>query len=590
MPSPWIGLRKVAVIPTIVTQQLPSDPAVPPAPPDFRERVVDRAVFDFDVATNRDRSLREYIRVISYGKALLDVQVFDPVTVAWQMHGNPRVPNPGLTMDNAIAAAIAVTPDVALIPYKLVVFHEGFGGRSWAFYNDGSSGTGYVSLDGNLGTWAMEVMHMVTAFGDLYNTNPNPERFDNMACSCGTHPSTYTKLKLGWLDPSNVPTMTLGGASTFTLHALALPQPPPPGRVTAVRIPSTISQRYFLVEARTRSDLYDQNTPEVSVGIPSEGVVVYEIDESNWPVQLRTPIALSAGQIYSNAIEKFEVKVNGQVPGGFTVSIVHSVVHKWNWTNMDKPQTANIRGLMGAVTARDTPTSPERPHVFVEGNDFNLWCRWSDGAAWNWTNMDKPSGVNITGLVGAVSVMDTPTSPERPHLFVVGNDGNVWCRWSSGTAWSWTNLGKPQTANIRGLMGAVTARDTPTSPERAHVFVEGNDFNLWCLWWSGATWSWLNMGKPSGVNIIGLVGAVSVMDTPTSPERPHLFVAGNDGNVWCRWLSGTAWTWTDLGKPAGANIRGLIGAVTVMDTPTSPQRAHVFVEGNDGNLWVDWWG
>ena len=98
------------------------------------------------------------------------------------------------------------------------------------------------------------------------------------------------------------------------------------------------------------------------------------------------------------------------------------------------------------------------------------------------------------------------------------------------------------------------------------------------------------MSKPPGVNIIGLVGAVTVMDTPTSPQRAHVFVAGNDGNLWCRWSSGTAWTWSNLGKPAGANIRGLVAAVTVMDTPTSPQRAHVFIEGNDGNLWVNWWG
>jgi len=25
----------------------------------------------------------------------------------------------------------------------------------------------------------------------------------------------------------------------------------------------------------------------------------------------------------------------------------------------------------------DTPTSPQRPHVFIEGNDANLWCNWS---------------------------------------------------------------------------------------------------------------------------------------------------------------------------------------------------------------------
>ena len=42
---------------------------------------------------------------------------------------------------------------------------------------------------------------------------------------------------------------------------------------------------------------------------------------------------------------------------------------------MGKPPTANIRALLGAVTVMDTPTSPQRPHVFVEGNDYNLWCR-----------------------------------------------------------------------------------------------------------------------------------------------------------------------------------------------------------------------
>ena len=120
--------------------------------------------------------------------------------------------------------------------------------------------------------------------------------------------------KLWWRDP-------VGRGGTFTLHALALRQPPPPGRVTAVRISSAISQRYFLVEARLRVDSYDRATPGVSSGIPSEGVVVYEIDEATWPVQLRTPNALSLGQKYSNQAEKLEIEVTSSVPGGFTVAI-----------------------------------------------------------------------------------------------------------------------------------------------------------------------------------------------------------------------------------------------------------------------------
>lgn len=307
--STWIGTKQLAVIPAIVEQQIPSDPSVPAAPPDFRDQVVARAAFDFDIATSHDRSLRKYIHAISYGKALLEVQVFDPVTVAWQMHGNPRVPNPGLTMDNAIAAV----PAAASIPYKLVVFHEGFGVRSWAFYSDGSQGNAYVDLGGALGAWAMEVLHMTTAFGDLYNTAPDPGRFDNMACACGTHPSTYTKLKIGWLDPSNVRTVNVVGE--FSLHALALLQPPPPGRITAIKIPSANKDRYFLVEARLRVDPYERNTPGTSDGIPGDSVVVYEIDEAAWPVQLRS--TLSAGQKYTLQTEKIEISVLAAVPGGF---------------------------------------------------------------------------------------------------------------------------------------------------------------------------------------------------------------------------------------------------------------------------------
>jgi hypothetical protein len=66
-----------------------------------------------------------------------------------------------------------------------------------------------------------------------------------MDCACGTHPSAFTKLKLNWLDQSQVRTTAAGPAATITLHALALLQPSPPGRVAAIRIPSTISQHYF---------------------------------------------------------------------------------------------------------------------------------------------------------------------------------------------------------------------------------------------------------------------------------------------------------------------------------------------------------
>ena len=260
----------------------------------------------------------------------------------------------------------------------------------------------------------------------------------------------------------------------------------------------------------------------------------------------------------------------------------------WKWDSMGKPPTANLRGLLGSVTVRDTPSSAQRGHVFVEGDDSQLWCLWSDTKNWNWLPMGKPATAKIVGSLGAVAVMDTPTSAQRAHLFVKCDDGGVWCRWSDGATWHWRDMGKPPTANIRGLLGSVSVRDSATSPDRPHVFVEGDDFNLWCLWSDGWNWQWLNMGKPAAANIVGSLGAVAVSDAPGCPQRAHLFVKGDDGKVWCRWSDGMKWHWLSMGKPPTANVRGLLGSVTVRDTPTSPDRPHVFVEGDDFNLWCLW--
>lgn len=97
-------------------------------------------------------------------------------------------------------------------------------------------------------------------------------------------------------------------------------------------------------------------------------------------------------------------------------------------------------------------------------------------------DMSKPQNVNITSSVGVVSVMETPTSPQRPHLFVAGSDGCVWCRSSDGVStWSWTNVGMSQTANISGLVGSVTALDLASVDfvARPQVFVTGSDGNAW---------------------------------------------------------------------------------------------------------------
>jgi len=206
MHTPWIGSRKIAVIPAVV-----NDPKFNPPPANWVDLIRQRIFYDPDPASGVDRSLRAYIHTISYGKALLEADIFDPVTIPWSHCGAAQ------------DAAIQASPAAHAYGYACVVFMGGTHGcQGWAFYDNPPfpfnppppSGTNnlcnwcYVSMDASLGVWSMEIMHATTGFGDLYNTNPHPGNFDNMACSCGTHPSTFTKLKLGWLDPSLVHTAT----------------------------------------------------------------------------------------------------------------------------------------------------------------------------------------------------------------------------------------------------------------------------------------------------------------------------------------------------------------------------------------------
>ena len=62
----------------------------------------------------------------------------------------------------------------------------------------------------------------------------------------------------------------------------------------------------------------------------------------------------------------------------------------------------------------------------------------------------------------------------------------------------------------------------------------------------------------------------------------------NQANA-CLLKPATAWQWANQGTPPGVGLGNAVGALTVMDTNTAPQRPYAFVEGTDGNLWVNWW-
>ena len=166
-------------------------------------------------------------------------------------------------------------------------------------------------------------MHSLTGFADLYPFGGNMGRFDEMACACGTHPSAYTKAAIGWLDAAAIASHNSGTAD-YKLHSVGLVQPPPSGRVTAVRIGSKAP--YLMVEARKRVDQFDAN-------IPSEGVIVYRVQTSDplgnaqnsiAPIELLTTTALTIGQTFTSS-PGIKVAATNAIPGGLTVHITSTV-------------------------------------------------------------------------------------------------------------------------------------------------------------------------------------------------------------------------------------------------------------------------
>jgi hypothetical protein len=296
----WVGRKKLAFVPVYRPNAHPPDQI----PPNWRDQILARAFFDPDPRTGVDRSLRAYIHTVSSGVADLDAVVFDMQTVDQQ-----DVP-PGI-LDPQMGAQLRQQGfDAAAI-----VMLGGLGAGTSAGY-----WVRFVMLE-QVGVWAMEFMHSLTGFADLYPFGGNMDAFDEMACACGTHPSAYTKAAIGWLDSGAVARHTAGSAG-YALHAVGLVQPPPSGRVAAVRALSKSPFPWVMVEARLRVDQFD-------AGIPAEGVIVYRIqttDPLGWaqnntaPVLLLTPSPLTVGQSFDDGAG-VHVQVLSSLPGGFLVNV-----------------------------------------------------------------------------------------------------------------------------------------------------------------------------------------------------------------------------------------------------------------------------
>ena len=293
----WIERKKLALIPLFRQNADPPDQI----PADWENQILRRVVFDPDPTTGADRSLRAYIGTASSGRADLDAVVMKMQTV-----DHKDFPD-GVLEDRLGPQLRAQGFDAGGIVWCTDPSRAGGGsGGFWAQFNMGS----------NTGAWSWAFMVCLTEFSDAADS-VNMGAFDNLGL-LGTHPTAYTKTAIGWLDAQAIAQHT-GGTESYNLHSVGLVQPPPSGRVAAVRIGSRLP--YLMVEARQRVDQFDR-------GIPSEGVIVYRIQAEGphgggpdqQPIQLLTASALTVGQAFTSDTH-VKVQVISALPGGFAVNV-----------------------------------------------------------------------------------------------------------------------------------------------------------------------------------------------------------------------------------------------------------------------------
>ena len=121
-----------------------------------------------------------------------------------------------------------------------------------------------------------------------------------------------------------------------------------------------------------------------------------------------------------------------------------------------------------------------------------------------------------------------------------------------------------------------------------YAFVRRNDGHLYTRFWTGATWQWGDQGPPGGVTVATRPNVIaSVQVYGGQREMLHAFVGGNDGHLYVNYWDGAQWNWNDQGTPANATV-GTAPAVTTF-RHEGTDRMYVFVGGNNGHLYVNYW-
>ena len=193
------------------------------------------------------------------------------------------------------------------------------------------------------------------------------------------------------------------------------------------------------------------------------------------------------------------------------------------WTSRGAPPGRLVFALVGAVTLFDAPG--RRPVVAVIGDDGHVWLDAPSGATFDWLDLGVPAagGRAVAGVGAALLFPDR--APATLHAVVVASPGGHVrsCRWTAGAAPEWTDLDRPGGHRVTAAVGVLRH---PADPARLLTWVVADDGGVWLH--DGTTpGSWTPWGRPpdtaelAGGRAVALDGA-----------RPGVVLLGTDGRLW----------------------------------------------------------
>jgi hypothetical protein len=251
--------------------------------------------------------------------------------------------------------------------------------------------------------------------------------------------------------------------------------------------------------------------------------------------------------------------------------------------------TADWRALGGSFPP-GAPISaiakaPNGIDLFITGNDGRVYTAWwYEGLEWssindgNWRAIGGsfPSGAPVTAI---------SKSPTSIDLFSIGNDGRVYTEWwNEGQEWSGLNGWRA----IGGFFpaGARVAASSRNSGN-LDLFISSNDGRVYTSGWNnGQEWSGINDNWQSVGGVFQPASPVTAVSK--SPSSIDLFITGNDGRVYTSWWGeGQQWSgvndnWRAIGgifQPA-APVTAISKSLNILD---------LFIIGNDGRVYTEWW-